>query len=226
MCGVSDNTIYRIEGRTKSDAAISEKTLITICEKTGVDPDWLFDFNSEFTDFAVCFRDSAMGDSTAIVFTDSTECFNGEADSMDSTDSNDFMDSTASNGGEADGATDGATDGKREGAEKAGAGERLKQLRAELGLSQAAFSNMIGISRAHLASIETGRNRLMPATAKQIESRCEHGGAEWLLTGNERNRHYPVGDEMIEWLRNHQKERERIWKKMKEMEGFKDVDDV
>lgn len=176
MCGVSDNTIYRIEGRTKSDAAISEKSLITICEKTGVDLDWLLDFNSEFTD-SIVFKDSAVGDSTA------------------------------SNGGEADG----ATDGKREGAEKAGAGERLKQLRAELGLSQAAFSNMIGISRAHLASIETGRNRLMPATAKQIESRCEHGGAEWLLTGNERNRHYPIGDDMIEWLKEHQSVRKDIW---------------
>ena len=180
MCGVSDNTIYRIEGRTKSDAAISEKSLITICEKTGVDLDWLLDFNSELTD-SIVFKDPAVN--------------KDETDSIDSADSIVL---------------------KREAeAEKAGAGERLKQLRSELGLSQAAFSNMIGISRAHLASIETGRNRLMPATAKQIESRCEHGGAEWLLTGNERNRHYPVGDEMIEWLKEHQGVRKDIWIKMR-----------
>lgn len=166
-----------------------------------MDLDWLLDFNSELTD-------DTVGDSTAVVF-------KGEPDSTDS---------TASNGGATDGKTDGATDGKREGAEKTG--ERLKQLRSELGLSQAAFSKMIGISRANLASIETGRNRLMPATAKQIESRCEHGGAEWLLTGNERNRHYPVGDGMIEWLRNHQKEREIIWKKMRETDDFEDVDEA
>ena len=187
MCGVSDNTIYRIEGRTKSDAAISEKSLITICEKTGVDPDWLLDFNSELTD--------------SIVFKDPAGCFNGEADSTDSTDSIDSADSIVLKG-EAE-------------AEKARAGERLKQLRSEMGLSQAAFSNMIGISRAHLASIETGRNRLMPATAKQVESRCEHGGAEWLLTGNERNRHYPIGDDMIEWLKEHQGVRKDIWIKMR-----------
>ena len=183
MCGVSDNTIYRIEGRTKSDAAISEKSLITICEKTGVDLDWLLDFNSELTD-SIVFKDPAVN--------------------KDETDSIDSADSIVLKG-----------EAEAEKAEKTGAGERLKQLRSELGLSQDAFSKMIGISRAHLASIETGRNRLMPATAKQIESRCEHGGAEWLLTGNERNRHYPVGDEMIEWLKEHQGVRKDIWIKMR-----------
>ena len=194
ICGVSDNTIYRIEGRTKSDAAISEKSLITICEKTGVDPDWLLDFNSEltdsieFSDFTVSQRFSASSGSSASVASD-----------------------------------DGETDGKKGGT---GAGERLKQLRSELGLSQDAFSKMIGTSRANLASIETGRNRLMAATAKKIENACEHGGAEWLLTGNERNRHYPVGDEMIEWFMNHQEEREKIWKKMRETEDFEEVYDA
>lgn len=158
-CGVSDDTIYRIEGRTKSDAAISEKTILIICEKTGVNAAWMLDYSTPASE---------------PIFSSVKEKQNDETP-----------------------------------------GDRVRILRTEQSMSQRDFSDLVGTSYGNLGAIETGRNKLTVQMAKKIEERFEHGGAEWLLTGNERNRHYPLGDEMIEWLKNHQEERERIWKMMR-----------
>ena len=103
--------------------------------------------------------------------------------------------------------------------------ERIKALRAEMHMSQVEFAQYTGLSSGGLACIESGRTRLTEQAAKKIENACKHGGAEWLLTGNERNKDYPVNEKMVEWLKDHRKERRRIYRMMMdEAEDFKDVD--
>jgi transcriptional regulator with XRE-family HTH domain len=92
--------------------------------------------------------------------------------------------------------------------------DRIRLLRAELGISQGKFARKIGTSHSNFAAIERGETRLTELMAKKIESQFPDGGAEWLLTGNERNRHYPIGDDMIEWLKNHENIRKTIWIEM------------
>ena len=185
LCGVADNTIYRIEGRTKSEAAIYEKSLLTICGKLGIDSEWFLDFDRASVDAVGIVKWSGTAGTQGRSVTTLTGQFgvvNGGAD------------------------TEGTVGTP---------GSRVKQLRAEMGLSQTDFSKLVGIGRANLASIEIGRNHLTEGTAKVIENACEHGGAEWLLTGNERNRHYPLNDEMKEWLMEHPDTRKKIWEQMK-----------
>ena len=40
-------------------------------------------------------------------------------------------------------------------------------------------------------------------------------GAEWLLTGEERNKNFPVDGEMVEWLKDHSEKRMVIKEWMK-----------
>ena len=41
-----------------------------------------------------------------------------------------------------------------------------------------------------------------------------HVGVEWLLHGEERNKHFPADRKMMEWLKDHPEVREEIWKMM------------
>lgn len=40
-------------------------------------------------------------------------------------------------------------------------------------------------------------------------------GDDWILTGNERNKYYPVNDEMIEFLKDHEDLRKELWQRIK-----------
>ena len=41
-------------------------------------------------------------------------------------------------------------------------------------------------------------------------------GVDWLLTGNEERKKYPVDGKMTEWLWEHPEVREELWKRMEE----------
>lgn len=41
-------------------------------------------------------------------------------------------------------------------------------------------------------------------------------GVDWLLTGNEERKKYPVDGKMTEWLWQHPEVREELWKRMEE----------
>ena len=172
ICGLSDTTIYRIDGRAMNDAAITEKTIHTICEKTGADSDWMLDLENE--DSQPRFIADNMEKAT-----DHGLCDRGQA----------VVQTPA---------------------------DRVRELRAGLRMSQVEFANYVGVSSGNIAAIETGRSRLTEQMAAKIEDRCEHGGAEWLLTGNTRNRDYPVSTEMIEWLKSNSKIRRDIWRMMQD----------
>lgn len=184
ICGVSDNTIYRLEGRVKSDAAIEVRTIEGICNKLGVDIDWMMDFSTPADPDADPAADDSI-DPVSPVWTKEAEAQIAAGKIAAAVEKQDDI------------------------------AERVKQVRSELGLSQTDFADLVGIGRANLASIEIGRNRLTEGMAKKIENACEHGGAEWLLTGEERNKDYPLNEPMMEWLMEHPDERERIWKKMR-----------
>lgn len=61
--------------------------------------------------------------------------------------------------------------------------ERIKQLRREFNLTQAEFGRKVGLSRAEVANIESGRAPVRPATVPVI---CHILGVsqEWLETGH------------------------------------------
>ena len=62
-------------------------------------------------------------------------------------------------------------------------GERIKELRKQLGLTQQEFSEKIGIKRNSLANYEIGRNEPIDAIVSLI-CRVYHVNEEWLRTGN------------------------------------------
>jgi len=61
--------------------------------------------------------------------------------------------------------------------------ERIKELRKNLGLTQAEFGRRIGIVQGHLTGIESGKKSVTQKTLKVI---CATYGVseEWLKTGN------------------------------------------
>lgn len=88
--------------------------------------------------------------------------------------------------------------------------DRLRQLRAKLGLSQQKFADQVGVSLSMLSAIEQGRIKLSVDFARRISQKCDGITAEWLLYGEE----YPVNDDLIQWLKNNREERVRLWKKI------------
>lgn len=196
LSGVSDATIYRIEGRVESNAGVSEKILIKIAEAVGVDPDWLMDTAS----------DASAGTSDPV---DTEKIVWAKDDQRKdlASDENAAM------------VNDKSSDGSSDENEKQGVaavespGERIRSLRIGLSLTQEHFAKSLDITQGYLAMIESGKAKLSEQVAAKIEEIYEDAGAEWLLTGNDRNRVCPIGDNMIEWLKNHQRAREkiRIW---------------
>ena len=199
ICGVSDTTIYRIEGRTKSDAAISVRTIKLICEKSGADIDWLMSRDSEV---------EPVGMPTMSVMPENSNPSEPSVKSASSVESEPSEPSVASVSAPS----------------VSTPAERIKAVRNELRMSQVEFAKHTGLSSGNLAGIETGRTKVTDQTAKKIENACEHGGAEWILTGDERNKDYPVNDRMIEWLKEHRKLRKKIYRMMEDEEEGDEVD--
>lgn len=92
-------------------------------------------------------------------------------------------------------------------------GKRLKQARSEKGLTLKELSDLVGLSDSQLCLIENGTNKLSEKRAADIGEALEVG-VEWLLHGEERNKHFPADRKMMEWLKDHPDVREQIWKMM------------
>jgi len=61
-------------------------------------------------------------------------------------------------------------------------GSKLRQAREALGMIQRVFGGPLGLNEANIKDIETGRKKLTPELATQIEE--AHGiNMRWLLTG-------------------------------------------
>ena len=96
-------------------------------------------------------------------------------------------------------------------AEKKQVGNRLKQMRMEKGLTLQQLSDLVGLSDSQLCLIENGTNKLTEKRAVILGEVLEVG-VEWLLHGEERNKHFPADHKMMEWLKDHPEIREQIWK--------------
>lgn len=60
---------------------------------------------------------------------------------------------------------------------------RLKEIRLKKGLSQDEFSKKLGISRSHVASLESGRKKLTERLLNDI-SREYNVNKQWLISGD------------------------------------------
>ena len=92
-------------------------------------------------------------------------------------------------------------------------GKRLKQARKEKGMTLKELSLLASITDAQLSLTENGHYRLKENRAEDIAEALEVG-VEWLLYGEERNKHFPADRKMMEWLKDHPEIREQIWKMM------------
>ena len=92
-------------------------------------------------------------------------------------------------------------------------GKRLKQTRLEKGLTLKELSDLVGLSDSQLCLIENGTNNLTEKRASDIGEALEVG-VEWLLHGEDRNKHFPADRKMMEWLKDNPDVREQIWKMM------------
>ena len=97
--------------------------------------------------------------------------------------------------------------------EKKEIGKRLKQARKEKGMTLKELSLLASITDAQLSLTENGHYRLKENRAEDIAEALEVG-VEWLLYGEERNKHFPTDRKMMEWLKDHPEVREQIWKMM------------
>ena len=97
--------------------------------------------------------------------------------------------------------------------EKKEIGKRLKQARKEKGMTLKQLSVLASITDAQLSLTENGHYRLKENRAEDIAEALEVG-VEWLLYGEERNKHFPADRKMMEWLKDHPEIREQIWKMM------------
>ena len=94
-------------------------------------------------------------------------------------------------------------------------GNRLRLSRCEKGLSMRELSLQAGVSDSQICLIENGENSLTERTAEKLAGALEVG-ADWLLTGDERKRWYPVDGKMTAWLWEHPEVRKELWKRMEE----------
>lgn len=94
-------------------------------------------------------------------------------------------------------------------------GKRLKLARSEKGLSMKELSLCAGVSDSQICLIENGENLLTERTAAKLGKVLEVG-VDWLLTGNEERKNFPVDGKMTEWLWQYPEVREELWKRMEE----------
>ena len=89
--------------------------------------------------------------------------------------------------------------------------ERIKTIRVELGFTQQAFADQIGISRAHCANIENNRVTVTDSLIKLIALKFAIN-YDWLLTGEgEKNKEFK--EESSEKLLNQYNEMRVIFEK-------------
>ena len=94
-------------------------------------------------------------------------------------------------------------------------GNRLKLARSEKGMSMKELSLRAGVSDSQICLIENGENALTERTAAKLGQVLEVG-VDWLLTGNEERKKFPVEGKLTAWLWEHPEVREELWKRMEE----------
>ena len=89
---------------------------------------------------------------------------------------------------------------------------RIKQVRAELNMTQQGFADLLGISRSYLKDIELGKPPSFNFIISLITT--TNYSSDWILKGEENvskavNKE-PIAEWVVEWLENAD-EKNRIW---------------
>ena len=92
-------------------------------------------------------------------------------------------------------------------------GQRVKELRESLGMNRNQFAKFIGCSGSSISRIESGMNMIERTLAMKIAEKC-CVGVDWLLTGDEEKKLWPVDNRLIDWLWKHEDERKKLWEKV------------
>lgn len=97
-------------------------------------------------------------------------------------------------------------------------GERIEAVRVKRNMSIKVLSQQSGVSESFIYSVEKGEYLLTRHTAEKLAIALEVG-VEWLLTGDEEKKEYPVDGKMTEWLWKHPEIRKELWNRMKKDDG-------
>ena len=92
-------------------------------------------------------------------------------------------------------------------------GQRVKELRESLGMNRNQFAKFVGCSGSSISRIESGMNMIERTLAMKIAEKC-CVGVDWLLTGDEEKKLWPVDNRLIDWLWQHEDERKKLWEKV------------
>ena len=94
-------------------------------------------------------------------------------------------------------------------------GERIREIRTDLGLGTAQFAGLVGLTVSVLSHLEKGETKVTRDIAVNIG---EHTGvgADWIRYGKASRKNDPVDFWMKEWLWQHPEEREEILRRMEE----------
>lgn len=95
------------------------------------------------------------------------------------------------------------------------AGLRLKEARNCKGISQTKLAKMIGVTEKLISAIEVGRVRLIDSKAEAIAEVLDVN-KDWLLYGEEYRKRYPLNEQMLNWLNEHEEIRKDLWIRLKE----------
>ena len=92
-------------------------------------------------------------------------------------------------------------------------GQRISELRKELKMTRNQFAEYVGCTGPTISRLENGKNQIERPLAIKIAEKC-NVGVDWLLTGDEDKKMWPVDSRLITWLWEHEDEREKLWEKV------------
>ncbi len=93
--------------------------------------------------------------------------------------------------------------------------DRIRRLRMERKLSLQAFAALCSCTAEGIRQMESGEHKVSERIAGLI-AQANQVSLDWLLTGNELSREYPLDERMVEYLNQHPEKRRLIQEWMEE----------
>ena len=97
-------------------------------------------------------------------------------------------------------------------------GHRIAELRKSMNMNRNRFAEYVGCSGSSISRIESGQNMIERTLAIKIADGC-HVGVDWLLTGDEGKKDWPVNKTLTDFLWANADIREMLYRIMDERAG-------
>lgn len=97
-------------------------------------------------------------------------------------------------------------------------GARIAELRKSLGMNRNQFAEYVGCAGPTISRLENGKNAIERTLALKIAEKC-HVGVDWLLTGDESRKMWPVDRTITDFLWDNPNVREMLYHMMDEQAG-------